>query len=95
MNDFSCNIDTTEKVIQFADGTSIVCGQKSSLLGKVMEFLQKNREHEEMNKLTLNTNETELIFFCRDNFISGSVSFKNEVLTKKLQISWYSNRQQS
>ena len=33
---------TTEKVIQFADDTSIVCcGQKGSLHGKVTEILQK------------------------------------------------------
>ena len=44
VNDLSSNISTTEKVIQLADGTSIVCcGQKSSLEGKVTEISQKNR----------------------------------------------------
>ena len=44
VNDFSSNIKTTKKVIQFADDTSIFCcGQKSSLHGKVIETLQKNR----------------------------------------------------
>ena len=44
MNNFSSNISTTEKVIHFADDTSIVCcGQKGSLHGKVTEILQKNR----------------------------------------------------
>ena len=45
VNDFSSNINATEKVIQFADDTSIVCwGQRNSLHGKVMEFLQKTEE---------------------------------------------------
>ena len=39
VNDFSSNISTTEKVIQFADDTSIFCcGQKGSLHGKVTEI---------------------------------------------------------
>ena len=82
VNDFSSNISTTEKVIQFADDTSIVCcGQKRSLHGKVMENLQKTEECVEMNKITLNTNKTELIFFSRDNSDFGSIFYKNEVLT--------------
>ena len=37
VNDFSSNLNTTEKVIQFADDTSIVCcGQKKSLHGKII-----------------------------------------------------------
>ena len=64
MNDFSSNINTTEKVIQFTDDTSIVCcGQKSSLQGKVMEFLQKTEEYVEMNKLTLNTKKNQINLF--------------------------------
>ena len=64
VNDFSSNISTTEKVIQFADDTNIVCcEQKSSLHEKVTEILQKTEKYVEMNKLTLNTNKTELIFF--------------------------------
>ena len=34
-----------------------------------------------MNKLTLNTNKTELILFSRDNSDFGSIFYKNEVLT--------------
>ena len=34
-----------------------------------------------MNKLTLNTNKTELIFFSPDNSDLGSIFYKNEVLT--------------
>ena len=76
VNDFSSNISTTEKVIQFADDTSIVCcGQKGSLHGKVTEILQKTEEYVEMKKLTLNTNKTELIFFSRDNSDFGSIFF--------------------
>ena len=82
VNDFSSNISKTEKVIQFADDTSIVCcGQKGSLHGKFMEILQKTEEYVEMNKLTLNTNKTELIFFSRNNSDFGSIFYKNEVLT--------------
>ena len=56
VNDFSSNINTTEKMIQFADDTSSVCcGQRSSLNGKVMEILQNTEEYVKMNKLTLNT----------------------------------------
>ena len=62
-NIFSSNINTTEKIFQFADDTSIVCcGQKSSLHGKVKWKFFKKKEIVEMNKLTLNTNKTELIF---------------------------------
>ena len=94
VNDFSSNISTTEKVIQFADDTNIdCCGQKSSLHEKIMEILQKTEEYVEMNKLTLNTNKTQLIFFSRDKSDFGSIFYKNDVLTtqKKLQISWYLN----
>ena len=73
VNDFTSNINTTEKVIQFADDTSIVCcGQKSSLHRKVTEILQKTEEYVEMNELTLNTNKTELIF-SRNNSDFGSI----------------------
>ena len=84
VNDFSSNINTTENVIQFADDTGIVCwGQKSSLHGKSKEILQKTEEYVEMNKLTFNTNKTELIFFSRDNSDFGSFFKKKEVLTKQ------------
>ena len=82
VNDFSSNKRTTEKVFQFADDTSnLCCGEKGSLYGKVTEILQKIEEYVEMNKLTLNTNKTELIFFSRDNSDFGSNFQKHEVLT--------------
>ena len=81
VNDFSSNINTTEKVIHFADDTSIVCcGQKSSLHRKVMEILQKTEEYVEMNNLILNTNKAEIIFFLRKTSNFGSIFYKNEVL---------------
>ena len=93
VNDFSSNISTMEKVIQFADDTSIVCcGQKGSLHGKVTEILQKTEKYVEMNKLTLNTNKTELIFFCAIIQILGLfLQKRSSHNTKKVQISWYSN----
>ena len=94
VNDFSSNISTTEKLIQFAGETSIVCcGQKGSLQGKVTEILQNTADHVEMNKLTLKTNKTQLIFFSRDKSEFESIFYKNEVLTtqKKCHISRYSN----
>ena len=85
VNDFSSNINKTEKVIQFADDTSIVrCGQKSSLHEKIMEALQKSEEYVEMNKLTLNTNKTELIFFSRDKSDFGSIFFQKFSQQKKV-----------
>ena len=82
VNDFSSNINTSEKLIQFADDTSIFCcGQISSLHGKVMEILQKTDKYVEMNKLTLNTKKTELIFLACENSDLGSIFYKNEVLT--------------
>ena len=79
VNDFSSNISTTEKGIQFADDTSIVCcRQKGSSHGKVTEILQKTEEHVEMNKLTLNTNKTELVFFSCDNSDFGSIFLKTK-----------------
>ena len=84
MNNFSSNISTTEKVNHFAHDTSIVCcGQKCSLHRKVTEILQKTEEYVEMNKLTLNTNKTELIFFSRDNSDFGHIFYISEVLTKQ------------
>ena len=82
VNDFSSNISTTEKVIQFADDKSIVCcGQKGRLHAKITETLQKTEEYVEMNKLTLNTNKTEIFFFSRDNSDLRSIFYKNEVVT--------------
>ena len=73
VDDFSSNTNTAEK---FADDTSIVyCGQKSSLHGKVMEVLQKTEEYVEINKLTLKTNKTKLIYFSRDSSDFGSIFF--------------------
>ena len=44
VNDFSSNIYTTEKAIQFPDDSSIVCCVKeNSLHGQVREISQKNR----------------------------------------------------
>ena len=72
---------TIRNVIQFEDDNSkcnsicrqYCCGQKSSLHGKVMEILQKKTEElVEINKLTLNTNKTELILFSRSNSDFGS-----------------------
>ena len=93
VNDFSSNINTTNKVIQFADDRSTACcGQKTRLHGEVMEILQETEEYVEMNKLTLNINKTEIIFFSRDNSDFGSFFYKNEVLNrKKLKISCHSN----
>ena len=74
MNDFSSNMNTTEKVIQFAEDTGFVCcGTESGLHEKVKEFFQKTEECVEMNKLTLNTNETELTMFSRNSSDFGSV----------------------
>ena len=92
VNDFSSYISTTDKVIQFADDTSVVCCvQKGSLHGKVKEILQKTEEYVERNKLALNTNKTELKFSSRDNSDFGSIFTKRSSHnTKKLQISCYS-----
>ena len=46
-----------------------------------MEILQKTEEYVEINKLTLNTNKTEVIFFSRNNSDFGSIFYKNEVFT--------------
>ena len=94
VNDFSSKINITEKVIQFADDTIIVCfGQTSSLHGKVTEISQKTADYVEMKKLALNTNKTTLIFISRDNSDFGSIFLQKRSShnTKKLQISWYSN----
>ena len=40
-----------------------------------MEVLQKTNEYVEMNKLNLNTNKTELIFFSGNNSDFGSIFF--------------------
>ena len=79
-----------EKIIQFADDTSIVfCGQKGSLHGKVMGILQKTEKYLGMNKLNLNTNKTELIFFSRTNSDFGSIFLQKQSShnTKKFLIS--------
>ena len=79
VNDLSSIINTTEKVFQFADDTSIVCcGNKSMLHGKIKEFSQKTEGYVEMNKLTLNANKTELKFFWRNNSDFG-YSFLNRI----------------
>ena len=95
VNDFSSNTSTTEKVIRFADDTSIVrCGQKISLHGKIMEIKKKReiRRDEQTNveyKLNLNANKTKLIFFSRNNSDFGSIIFyKNGVLTTQ-KCCWY------
>ena len=65
-----------------------VVDRKVAYMEEVTEILQKTEEYVEMNKLSLNTKKTELIFFSRDNSDFGSIFYKNEVLTtQKLQIS--------
>ena len=62
VNNFISIVNPTEKVIQFADDTFIFsCKNKSSLNGKIKEKLKKTQEYVEMNNLSLNSNETELI----------------------------------
>ena len=69
VNDFLSILNTTEKLIQIADVTSMYCllWKKRSLHNKVKEVLQKTKENVEINKLTLNTNKTDLIFISRNN----------------------------
>ena len=63
VNNFSSIIKTTEKVIHFADDTSIVCcGKESSFHGKVKEILQKMEEYVKMNTLNLKTKKPNLSF---------------------------------
>ena len=65
VNDFSSNISTTEKVIQFVDDTSIVCcGQEGSLHGKVTEIFTKNSRicRDEQNKFEYKQNRINLFF---------------------------------
>ena len=62
VNNLICILNPTEKVIQFADDTCIFsCKNKSSFNGKIKEKLKKTEEYVEMNNLSLNSNETELI----------------------------------
>ena len=94
MNDFSSIINTRENIIQFADDTSVVCcGKESSLQGreKSEKFCKKTEEYVEMNKLILNTNETDLIFFSRKISGFGSIFYNKEVPTTRKQIPLYSN----
>ena len=92
MNDFSSNKDLTDKLIQFADDTSIICcGQESSLHGKAREILQKKEDYVEMNKLTLNTNKNEFIFSRNTSDFGFVIQKQSSHNTKKLKISWYCN----
>ena len=48
------------QVLSFVD-------RKVAYMGKSWEFYKKTEEYLGMNKLNLNTNKTELIFFSRTN----------------------------
>ena len=63
--------------------TQVLTGveRKVAYMEKSRKFYKKTEKYIEMNKLTLNTNKTELIFFSRDNSNFGSNFYKNEVLT--------------
>ena len=66
----------SQKLIQFADDLNIlsVVERKVAYLEKSRKFYKtKTEEYVEMNKQTLNTNKTELIFFSRINSDCGSV----------------------
>ena len=94
VNDFSSNINTTEKVIQFADDTSTVrCGQESSSHGKIKEILQKKTvEYVEMNKLTLIQTKRKLFFSRKKILVLGSIFLQKGSSHKtNLQMSWNLN----
>ena len=67
VNDFSSNINTTEKVINSLLTQVLPVVDRKVAYMKNLEILQKTEELKEMNKLTLNTKKMELIFFLRDN----------------------------
>ena len=58
-----------------------VVDRKKVLTWKSHGKITKTEEYVELNKLTLNTNKTELIFFSRNNSDFASIFYKNEVLT--------------
>ena len=65
-----------------------VVDRKVAYMEKSRKFYKKTEEYVEMNKLTLNTNKTELIFFSRDNSDFGSSFYENEVLTTQKSCRW-------
>ena len=85
VEDFSSNINTAEKVIQFAEDTSIVyCRKESCLHGKVNEFFKKTEEYVDMNKLDISRHKYKQnpIHFVSSKYSDlGSFSYKNKVLT--------------
>ena len=58
-----------------------VVDRKVAYMEKSRKFYKKLWKFVEINKLTLNTNKTKLIFFSRDNSDFGSIFYKNEFLT--------------
>ena len=75
-------INTTDNINLFADETSIDCFVKGRYLTRKFKGnFTKTEQHVEMNKLTLSTNKTELIFLLRNNSDFISLFYKNEDLT--------------
>ena len=58
-----------------------VVDRKVAYMETSRKCYKKTEEYVEMNKLKLNTNKTELIFFSPNNSEFGSIFYKNEVLT--------------
>ena len=52
--------------------------RRVAYMEKSRKFLQKREEYVEMNKLTVNTNKTEINFFSRDNSDFGSFFTKTK-----------------
>ena len=52
-----------------------VVDRQVAYMEKSRKFYKKTEEYVEMNKLTLNTKKTELIFFSRDNSDFRSIFF--------------------
>ena len=71
------NLEGENDVVQFADGTSIICKieRNENIPQKIEKVLEQTDKYLTENQLTLNADKTEMLFFTDHTNSDGSRNF--------------------
>ena len=80
VNDFAQNITSSNNIVQFADDTSVLCIDQNpnSLQPQIKQILAETEDYLEKNKMTLNRDKTELLYFSKEKQEFSDLEFRGE-----------------
>ena len=82
VNDFAQNITSSNNIVQFADETSVLCIDQNpnSLQPQIKQILAETEDYLEKNKMTLNRDKTELLYFSKEKQEFSDLEFRGKKL---------------